>query len=367
VTENGHDLARRAWGARHGKEIDVTIEDDGPGSGIPTASPAVVGLPDARQSLGPATLDDLFPEGEAFRRSVQTFVVLLALSAFIASFGLYQDSVAVIIGAMVVAPLGGAIMAFAGALVTGRTRWQTISFLQVALGGLMVVGIGFFVSWVMPDPLTLTASLEARTAPGLLDLGVALAAGAAGAYVAARRTGSDALPGVAIAVALVPPLATVGICLELGRPDDAAGALLLFLTNFSAIVVVACMVFVLFGAAPSREMLRERSRLRNGFVAAVIALIVVAIPLALNGADAIRATLRATTGAPIVRDWIGDLDLEVSTWTIEGSTVTLNLTGPDAPPDAAPLAAELATAFGAPVELEITYVAMTRERATAAP
>jgi uncharacterized hydrophobic protein (TIGR00271 family) len=345
----------------------VTNEDGDRATAASVAPAARPELVDARQSLGPAKLDDLFPGGEAFRRSVQTFIVLLALSAFIASFGLYQDSVAVIIGAMVVAPLGGAIMAFAGALVTGRTRWQTISFLQVALGGLMVVGIGSFVSWVMPDPLTLTPSLEARTAPGLLDLGVALAAGAAGAYVAARRTGNDALPGVAIAVALVPPLATVGICLELGRPDDAAGALLLFLTNFSAIVVVACAVFVLFGAAPSREMLRERNRLRNGFIAAVIALGVIAIPLALNGADAIRSTLRATTGAPIVRDWIGDLDLEVTTWTVEGSAVTLNLTGVDAPPDAAPLAAELATAFGAPVELEITYIAMTRERATAAP
>jgi uncharacterized hydrophobic protein (TIGR00271 family) len=345
----------------------VTVENEGLGIGIAGAPSTGTPLVDARQSLGPAKLDDLFPEGDAFGRSVQTYVTLLALAGLIASFGLYQDSVAAIIGAMVVAPLGGAMMAFAGALVTGRTRWQTISFVQVALGALMVVGIGFVVSWVMPDPLTLTPSLEARTAPGLLDLGVALAAGAAGAYVAARRTGNDALPGVAIAVSLVPPLATVGICLELGRLDDAAGAMLLFLTNFSAIVVVACIVFVISGAAPSREMLRERNRLRNGFIAAVFALIVVAIPLALNGADAIRTTLRATTGAPIVRDWIGDLDLAVSTWSIQGDTVTLNLNGVDAPPDPAPLAAELATAFGAPVELEITYVAMTRERATAAP
>ncbi len=343
----------------------MTIEDDGRQTGIALATRA--DLVDARQSLGPAKLDDLFPDDAAFRRSVQTYVALLALAALIASFGLYQDSVASIIGAMVVAPLGGAIMAFAGALVTGRTRWQTISFVQVALGGLMVVGIGFLVSWVMPDPLTLTPSLEARTAPGLLDLGVALAAGAAGAYVAARRTGNDALPGVAIAVSLVPPLATVGICVELGRPDDAAGALVLFLTNFSAIVVVACIVFVFFGATPSREMLRERHRLRNGFIAAVIALIVVAIPLAMNGADAVRTTLRATAGAPLVRGWIGDRDLEVTSWTIEGTTVTLNLAGVDAPPDAAPLAAELADAFGASVELEIVFTAVTRERASAAP
>ena len=101
-------------------------------------------------------------------------------------------------------------MALAGALVTGRTRWQTITFVQVLLGALMVIAIGFVVALIIPNPLTLTPSLEARTSPGVLDLGVALAAGAAGAYVAVRRTGSDALPGVAIAVSLVPPLATVG-------------------------------------------------------------------------------------------------------------------------------------------------------------
>src|SRR5262245_33959137 len=81
-------------------------------------------LYDARQSLGPAKLADLFPEGEAFRQSLITYTVLLVLAAFIASFGLYADSVAAIIGAMVVAPLGGAIMAFAGALVTARTHWM---------------------------------------------------------------------------------------------------------------------------------------------------------------------------------------------------------------------------------------------------
>jgi len=324
-------------------------------------------LVDARQSLGPAKLDDLFPEGEAFRRSLQTFVALLALAGFIASFGLYQDSVASIIGAMVVAPLGGAMMAFAGALVTGRTRWQTISFLQVVLGGLMVVAIGYLVSWVIPDPLTLTPALEARTNPGILDLGVALAAGAAGAYVAVRRTGSDALPGVAIAVSLVPPLATVGICLELGRPDDAAGALILFLTNFSAIVVVACIVFVIFGAAPTAAMLRERHRLRNGFIGAMIALVVIAVPLVVDSVAEAQKVLRATAGAPFVRDWLGGRDLEVTSWSIEGDTVTLNLTGPDAPPDAAPLATELAKEFGVPVDLQVNYVALTRERASAAP
>jgi uncharacterized hydrophobic protein (TIGR00271 family) len=332
-----------------------------------SSEPSAPDLIDARQSLGPAMLDDLYPEGPAYRRSIHTYIILLALAGFIASFGLYQDSVASIIGAMVVAPLGGAIMAFAGALVTGRSRWQWIAFAEAGLGGAMVVAIGFFVSWIMPDPLTLNPAIDARTAPGLLDLGVALTAGAAGAYVAIRRTGNDALPGVAIAVSLVPPLATVGICLELGRLDDAAGALLLFLTNFSAIVVVACVVFVLYGAAPSREMLRERNRLRNGFIAAMIALVIIAIPLGWRGVEHVRGTLRAGAGAPLVLAWLGDRDLAVTSWAVDGAMVRIELAGPDAPPPAAPLAASLADAFGEPVELEISYVEIARERATGTP
>jgi uncharacterized hydrophobic protein (TIGR00271 family) len=348
----------------------MTTQGDSGGAGSRPPATAEQGgqrLVDARQSLGSAKLDDLFPEGEAYRRSLQTFTALLALASLIAAFGLYQDSVASIIGAMIVAPLGGAIMAFAGSLVTGRTRWQAISLLQVVLGALMVVAIGYLVSWIMPDPLGLTPSLEARTAPGLLDLGVALAAGGAGAYVAVRRTGSDALPGVAIAVSLVPPLATVGICLELGRPADASGALTLFLTNFCAIVVVACIVFILAGAAPSREMLRERHRLRNGFAVAIIGLVIISIPLAVRGIDAIRATIDSTTGAPIVRTWMGDRDLQVTAWSITGNTVSISLSGPDAPAPAAALATSLAQAVGHPVSLEINYTPMSRERTSATP
>ena len=322
---------------------------------------------DARQSLGRAVLDDLFPEGAAFRRSVTTFTVLLALASLIAAFGLYQDSVASIIGAMVVAPLGGAIMAFAGALVTGRTRWVWITLAQVALGALMTVAIGFLVSALLPDPLNLTPSLEARTSPNLLDLGVALAAGAAGAYVAVRRTGNDALPGVAIAVSLVPPLATVGICLELGRTEGAAGALLLFLTNFAAITFVACVVFVLSHANPSREEIRARRQLRAGFLVAAAALIALAVPLGLNSIGELRNTIRETQSAPIVRSWIGTRDLEVAGWTIDGNTARIDLRGTATPPDVAPLAADLSKAIGEPVTVEILYTPIQRMTGTGTP
>ncbi len=339
-----------------------------PGTPPLTAAPmSDGGLVDARQSLGAARLDDLFPEGEAFRSSTVTFVVLLAAAALIATFGLFADSVAAIIGAMVVAPLGGAIMAFAGAIVTARLRWQAITFVEVVGGAAMVVAIGYLVSFLIPDPITLNPSIEARTAPGLLDLGVALAAGAAGAFVAARRTGSDALPGVAIAVSLVPPLAVVGICLELGQLDDAGGALILFLTNFAAIVVAACIVFALSGALPSRESLAERHHVRNGVMGAVVALVLISIPLVWRSAELSIATVRAQTGSPIVEAWIGDRDLAVTAYAVVGQTVELHLSGPDAPGDPQVLATELAVAFGVPVTLDLVYVPSTHDVVQGSP
>jgi uncharacterized hydrophobic protein (TIGR00271 family) len=322
-------------------------------------------LPDARMALGAAALDDLFPEGRAFRGSLQTFAVLLTLAAFIATFGLYQDSVATIIGAMVVAPLGGAIMAIAGALVTGRPRWQLITIAQVALGSLGVVAISWVVSAIMPDPLQLNPSIEARTQPGLLDLGVALAAGAAGAWVAVRRTGTDALPGVAIAVALVPPLSVIGICIELGRWGDAAGATILFLTNMAAIIVAASVVFVASGAAPTVAQLRERKRLRNGIIMATIALIALAIPLTWQSIGVVSHQIRLRAAIPVFDAWIGDRDLRVVDLSVDGRTVELDVAGPDEPAAARQLAADLAAAWGEPVELTIDWTATQEDRATA--
>jgi uncharacterized hydrophobic protein (TIGR00271 family) len=320
---------------------------DGPGPG---------GLADPRLSLGPSVLDELFPEGAAFRRSIQTYTVLLALSAFIASFGLYQDSVAAIIGAMVVAPLGGAMMALAAALVTGRLRWQPIAFAQVVVGALGVIAIGWLVALVMPQPLSLTPSMEARTQPGLLDLGVALAAGAAGAWVAVRRTGTDALPGVAIAVSLVPPLATAGICIELGRWDDAGGALLLFLTNFSAIVVVACVTFVLSGARPRAADLSDGGRLRNGFIVAIVSLILVAVPLAINGFEVAHRAILTQIAAPYIHTWVDANELDVITFTVDTDAVSIEVKGAEQPPDPTPLAKALAAAYGSPVALTVSWI-----------
>ena len=143
--------------------------------------------------------------------------------------------------------------------------------------------------------------------------------------------------------------------------------MLLFLTNFSGIVVIAVTVFVIFGATPSREMINERHRLRNGFIVAIFALVVIALPLVWHGVEELQDTIRSTTGAPIVRSWIGGRDLTVTSWSIRGDDVTINLSGPDVPASVTSLADSLSTAFGVPVQLEVDYVPSTRQRVTGTP
>jgi uncharacterized hydrophobic protein (TIGR00271 family) len=326
--------------------VDATVPPAAPVSPPPLA--------DARLDLGQATLDDLFPEGPALRRSLVTYAVLLALAAVIATLGLISDSVAAIIGAMVVAPLGGAIMAFAGALVTDRRWWQGVTLLQVFLGAVMVVAIAFGISALLPQMLSFNASIEARTHPGLADLGIALAAGAAGAWVSARRTGSDALPGVAIAVSLVPPLATVGIALEHGRSEDVAGAALLFFTNFTAIVVVACIVFILLGAMRTGA-LGSRRRLELGVLLTTLALVILAVPLTARTVGNLMEVADAGQVAPDVRTWVGRRDLAVLDYSINESTVHLVLAGPDAPASVDELAQSVSSRLGRPMAVEVEY------------
>ena len=310
-------------------------------------------------SLGEAELDDLFPTGEAYRRSTVTYWVLLTLAAFVAAFGLFQDSVASIIGAMVIAPLGGAILAIAGALVTGRTRWQIRTIIQVVLSAALVIAIGYVVALVIPQLIVLTPALEARTEPGLLDLGVALAAGAAGAFVAARHTGSDALPGVAIAVSLVPPLATVGICLEQGRIDDAGGALILFTTNLAAIIVVASVVFLLSGARPIAEGVDQQKRMRVGVALALILLVLISLPLVWRSAQNIAAEVTALDTTRIVTVWSEANGVDVVDWHVDGEQINLTVAGPEPPTDVAALATAMAAKLGHPVHVSVTYQPVT--------
>ena len=155
------------------------------------------------------------------------FSVLLALATFIATFGLLSNSAATIIGAMIVAPLMVPIIGLAYALVTLNFRLLNYSLLRLIYGIILTVLIAFISTEIIGLRIP-ESEILARTEPTLLDLGVAIAAGTAGAFACSNRSISDAIPGVAISVALVPPLCVVGIGLGASNLPISGGAFILF-------------------------------------------------------------------------------------------------------------------------------------------
>jgi len=219
-----------------------------------------------------------------------SFFVLLAVASAIATFGLLANSAPAIIGAMIIAPLMTPIMGLSYGVVQASWQQAVRSAITIFLGVVVVMGISFFSARFIEIKVAGTEMLS-RAFPSLLDLGVAMAAGAAGAFSMSRESIRNSLAGVAISVSLVPPLAVAGIGLALGRKatadvglsfrevglfsggnDIAVGASVLFLTNLAAIVVVAGTVMAIQGYA--RWM-----RGIFGLVCAVVASIVLMQPL----------------------------------------------------------------------------------------
>jgi uncharacterized hydrophobic protein (TIGR00271 family) len=185
------------------------------------------------------------------------FFLLVLLSAVIATLGLLTNSAAVIIGAMLVAPLMSPIIGIGLASLTGDARLFSNSSVALARGALLAILMATLLAWAnryLPF-ITLQeipGEVLSRTHPSPIDLTVALAGGLAAAFALAMPSISAALPGVAIATALMPPLCTVGIGIAMGRWDVAGGALLLFLTNAVTIAFAGMVVFFALGFAPKQ-------------------------------------------------------------------------------------------------------------------
>ncbi|MDE3199950.1 MAG: DUF389 domain-containing protein [Acidobacteriota bacterium] len=204
-------------------------------------------------------------------------------SAGIAAFGLIVNSPAVIIGAMLISPLMGPIMATGLALAIGDL-YLTIKAVSKLLASVaLAIGLSAFIVWLLPFH-SITGEILARINPNLLDLGIALFSGLAGSVAVCRTAGVSGvttLPGVAIAVALMPPLCTIGYGMGSGmNARIMGGAGLLFLTNLVAIVTSAFAVFLLVGmntqevrmkGADRREAERFAQRLSHGPLQRVIA------------------------------------------------------------------------------------------------
>ena len=206
-----------------------------------------------------------------------SFGLMLFLSVGIACLGLSEDSTAVIIGAMIIAPLGQPIIALGGTISLGWGK-QSFRMLKIIfIGTISTLAVSFIFGFILPND-TPNQQILIRTSPDLRDMGIAILAGAAGAYGYFRSEFSTILSGVAIAVALVPPLCTCGLMLEQGHFILAGGSFLLFITNFIGITFSALLLFFLLGIRHKRNL----KWFYTGTVTVILLGTSVIFPLALN-------------------------------------------------------------------------------------
>ena len=209
-------------------------------------------------------LESRIPRKELYQARIASskpslgFFVLLLCAAVIATLGLIANSTAVVIGAMIVAPLMDPILSLAFALSISNNKLAKRSLLTVVIGVLAVVATSALLASLL-DVSEVNREMTSRTAPNLIDLGVAVAAAVAGSFSMTRERLSNSLAGVAIAVALVPPLCVCGIGLSMGNEVVAVfgrgtvagitnqiseGSFLLFLANLIGITVASLFVFL---------------------------------------------------------------------------------------------------------------------------
>ncbi|WP_284125814.1 TIGR00341 family protein [Parerythrobacter aestuarii] len=192
--------------------------------------------------------DELYDDVEESLRLRPSYLITVLLSSLIAGLGMRSGQVAVVIGAMVIAPLLGPTMGMAMAATVGDLKLGRRAAATLAVGTLVAIFAGMFVGWTVPIDATV-AELRNRTLVQPADIALALACGAAGVLAFSRGT-SLSLVGVMIAVALVPPLAACGIFLATGNNALAGGAAYLFMVNLVCVNVAGIATFLLQGLPP---------------------------------------------------------------------------------------------------------------------
>jgi uncharacterized hydrophobic protein (TIGR00271 family) len=291
------------------------------------------------------------------RRNLTAFWVLLVLAAVIASAGVVADSTATVIGAMIVAPLMTPILGTALAIVLADRR-QLASCLALVVGAsVAVVAVGFLVGLTIPVEVVAenNSQVASRVSPKLIDLVAAVATGLVGAFALIRSDVSDTLPGVAIAISLVPPLAVVGLTLESGAGDQARGALLLFGTNVAAIIATGT-VLLLVSELRSTAIRTgaEVGRVGGRSLAAVAgSLVLVAVPLGIGSVSVLRDQQLVSTSQPVVHDWAEAQEWTVTDLTVRNGKLRVEAVGPLPEPDTSSLREDLDDAGLGDVAVEV--------------
>ena len=226
--------------------------------------------------IGAVDHDDVIEKRRDECAMSEHYLFMTAMSAGIAVIGLLQSSTAVVIGAMLLSPLMGPIMGLGFAIAISDYQWLKQSTLSLFWGSIMAVFLCSLLVFFSPIT-TITPEIAARTQPNLFDLLVALFSGLAGAYAMIRGR-ANAIVGVAIATALMPPLAVVGFGLATFNWTVFSGALLLYVTNLVTIALTAWALAKLYGFRGSLS--QRQSQFQNSVI--ILVFIALAVPLALS-------------------------------------------------------------------------------------
>ncbi|OQX64616.1 MAG: hypothetical protein B5M51_03190 [Anaerolinea sp. 4484_236] len=237
-----------------------------------------------RKLAPPVTLERRAEVRVQLRDSAQPdfdYFVLVVLSSMIATLGLLTNSGAVIIGAMLVAPLMSPIIGLGLGSLIGDEKLLRDAGSAVVRGAVIAIMISVALTWAnnaLPFVTLQELPVEvlSRTRPSPIDLLIALAGGLAAAFALAQPSLSAALPGVAIATALMPPLGVIGIGIAMGRWDVAGGAFLLFVTNSVTIAFASMLVFFALGFSPGRK---NGKRVPRSLMISALVTLIMLIPL----------------------------------------------------------------------------------------
>jgi len=304
----------------------------------------------------------LFFEGERRKRQVVNFTVLLLLATVIATYGVITNSTATVIGAMIIAPLMTPIMATAAAVILGSPSRVFKSLQLVVLGVAAVILLSLFLTFFVPDlfvSYSTNPQILSRVSPSLLDLIIALAAGAAGAFAIGRKEIADSLAGVAIAISLVPPLCVVGISLANGYIIQSGGAFLLFLTNFFAILVAGSTVYSLMGLQKYSTPDVEREVRQKAIRYILAGTLIITVLLVVTTFNAFQTTNNQYIASTTVTEWLGTAPFQVSSVSTNGIDVSITLVGNGNVPPVADLEVMLSQAFGHPVIINLHVIPQT--------
>ncbi len=256
------------------------------------------------------------------------FWLLLLLSGVIASAGVLTDSTATVIGAMIIAPLATPIQAIGYATVSAQAVALQKATALLLGGAAAVVGVAALTYVVMPEvvPFATNSQINSRVSPNLVDLLAAIATGFAGALGIARRDISDILPGVAIAISLVPPLAVVGVTAVAGHWGDSFGALMLFAANVLAIILTTALVFIWMGMRPEKETADTKS-IRRARIAIGTGLVLVLIMLSVVTVRTTLLLTRSANAESAARAWAEPQGLKVADAKYSGSNLEVHVAG----------------------------------------